>query len=109
MLTETVLTEYGYEVESVTDGCDAVQAVLSRPEGYYSAILMDIQMPIMNGYEATWAIRALNRNDVTSLPIIALSANARMEDRARAIESGMNEHVPKPIDIELLLKTLDTT
>ncbi|MBO4300043.1 MAG: response regulator [Desulfovibrio sp.] len=107
ILAKTVLTESGFDVESASDGCDAVEAVSNKPEGYFSAILMDIQMPIMNGYEPTRAIRALDRKDVASLPIIALSANARMEDKAMTLESGMNEHLAKPLDIQGLLATLD--
>ncbi len=106
-LVETVLAESGFEVESVADGSVAVEAVAKKPEGYYSAILMDIQMPVMNGYEATRAIRALDRKDVFSLPIIALSANARMDDKVLSFESGMNEHVAKPFDAEGLIATLN--
>lgn len=107
MLAETVLTESGFDVESVPDGCDAVDAVARAPQGYYAAVLMDIQMPIMNGYEATRAIRALDREDVASLPIIALSANARAEDKAKSFECGMNAHVAKPFDVEGLIATIN--
>ncbi len=107
MLAETVLTEAGFEVESVPDGCDAVDAVANTPAGYYSAVLMDIQMPVMNGYEATRAIRALNREDIVDLPIIALSANARPADRAMSFECGMNAHVAKPFDVEGLIATIN--
>lgn len=106
MLAEAVLTEFGFEVESVPDGCDAVDAVKKNPEGYYDLILMDIQMPVMNGYEATRAIRALNRDDAKHLPIIALSANARDEDKKMSIESGMNDHIAKPFDIANLIGTI---
>ncbi len=106
MLAETVLTESGFLVDSVPDGCDAVDAILSKPAGYYSAVLMDIQMPVMNGYEATKAIRSSNRKDLKRLPIIALSANARPEDTEASYESGMNAHVAKPFDVEGLINTL---
>ncbi|MBQ7456748.1 MAG: response regulator [Desulfovibrio sp.] len=106
MLAETVLEESGFLVESVPDGCDAVDIVNEKPAGYYQAILMDIQMPIMNGYEATRAIRASERKDLTTIPIIALSANARPEDKAKSFASGMNAHVAKPFDVEGLLTTL---
>ena len=102
-LAETVLTECGFEVDCVPDGCDAVDAITKKPEYYYDAVLMDIQMPIMNGYEATRAIRALNHRDAKTLPIIALSANDRVEDRKMSLESGMNAHVAKPFDIEGLI------
>lgn len=107
MLAETVLTESGFEVESVPDGCDAVEAIARTPEGYFSAVLMDIQMPIMNGYEATRAIRAMDRKDIEHLPIIALSANAREEDRNKSFESGMNAHIAKPFDVDGLIGTIN--
>ena len=105
-LAETLLEEAGFLVESVPDGCDAVEAVKNREPGYYDLILMDIQMPVMNGYEAARAIRALPRADTDTLPIIALSANAREEDRRRSMESGMNNHVAKPFDIDFLVETI---
>ena len=107
MLAETVLTESGFEVEAVPDGCDAVEAVANKPEGYYADVLMDIQMPVMNGYEATRAIRALERKDVGTLPIIALSANVRAEDKPMSFERGMNAHVAKPFDVEGLIATIN--
>lgn len=107
LMAETILTEFGFEVESVPDGCDAVDKVASTPEYYYTAILMDIQMPVMNGYEATRAIRALGRPDIPDLPIIALSANARPEDKEKSFESGMNAHVAKPFDVEGLIATIN--
>ena len=107
MMVEAVLTESGFAVESVPDGCVAVETVANKPEGYYAAILMDIQMPVMNGYEATRAIRALDREDVFTLPIIALSSNTRMDDKVLSFESGMNEHVAKPFDAEGLVATLN--
>ena len=106
MMAETILMEFGFDVESVPDGCDAVEAVKNHPEGYYIAVLMDIQMPVMNGYEATRAIRALDRKDVETLPIIALSANSRPEDKEMSFESGMNAHVAKPFDVEGLIATI---
>ena len=107
LLAETILTESGFLVESVPDGSDAVEIIKSRPVWYYDLVLMDIQMPVMNGYEATRAIRALGREDTNVLPIIALSANAREEDRKMSLESGMNFHVAKPFDIAHLISTID--
>ena len=78
----------------------------SSEEGYYDVVLMDVQMPVMNGYEATKAIRAMGRRDVKNMPIIAMTANAMEEDRQRALKSGMNAHIAKPIDIKLLMKVL---
>ena len=107
MLAETILEEAGFLVESVPDGCDAVEAINSHSPWYYDLVLMDIQMPVMNGYEATRAIRALNRADVKSLPIIALSANARDEDKRQSLQSGMNHHVAKPFDVASLISTVN--
>ena len=107
MMAETILSEFGFDVESVPDGCDAVDIVCSKPPHYYTAILMDIQMPVMNGYEATRAIRAHEREDLQTLPIIALSANARPEDKEQSFASGMNAHVAKPFDVEGLIATID--
>ena len=107
MLAETILTESGFLVESVPDGCDAVEAIKSRPPRYYDLVLMDIQMPVMNGYEATRAIRALGREDTSTLPIIALSANAREQDKRMSMDSGMDSHVAKPFDIAHLISTVN--
>ena len=106
VLAETILEEAGYLVASVPDGCDAVDAITNHPEWYYDLVLMDIQLPVMNGYEATRAIRALKREDAKTLPIIALSANARDEDRQRSMESGMNHHIAKPFDVDQLIQAI---
>ena len=105
-IAETLLEEAGFLVESVVDGCDAVEAVKNHEPGYYDLILMDIQMPVMNGYEATRAIRALPREDTARLPIFALSANSREEDIRASIECGMDRHVAKPFDIDELTQLI---
>lgn len=105
-IAEVILEEAGFEIEAAPDGTDAVSMLEKSPEGYYDAVLMDVQMPVMNGYEATKAIRAMKRRDVKSLPIIAMTANAMEEDREAAIKSGMNAHIAKPLDIELLMAVL---
>ena len=107
LLAETMLRESGFEVESVPDGCDALDAVENHPAHYYDAVLMDIQMPIMNGYEATRRIRALPREDTGKLPIIALIANAREQDKRASLENGMSAHVPKPFDLAILVDILN--
>ena len=107
MLAETVLTESGFMVESVIDGSDAVEAIKNHPPKYYDLVLMDIQMPVMNGYEATRLIRNLDRADAKVLPIVALSANARDEDKQMSLDSGMNAHVAKPFDIANLILTIN--
>lgn len=107
MLAETILEEAGFLVDSVPDGCDAVDAIQEHPMWYYDLVLMDIQMPVMNGYEATRAIRAIHREDIQSLPIIALSANAREEDKRESLACGMNNHVAKPFDVAHLISTIN--
>ena len=102
-IAEVILTEAGFLVETAPDGTDAVSMVGKSEEYYYDVILMDVQMPIMNGYEATRTIRSLPREDVKTLPIIAMTANALEEDKAAALKSGMNDHIAKPLDIELFM------
>lgn len=92
--------------EIVENGELAVERFERAGEGEFDAILMDVQMPVMNGYEATKAIRALKRKDAGEIPIIAMTANAFAEDVRDALEAGMNVHLAKPIDIELLKKTV---
>lgn len=75
--------------------------------GYYQLILMDVQMPVMNGYEATKQIRALDNRQLAEIPILAMTANAFEEDKQTALDSGMNGHIAKPINIENLFATLD--
>ena len=74
--------------------------------GEFDVILMDIMMPVMNGYEATKMIRSLDREDAKTIPIIAMTANAFTEDRIRAKEAGMNEHIAKPVDAKSLIKVI---
>ncbi len=101
-----ILEEAGFVIESAPDGTDAVSMMEKSPEGYYDVILMDVQMPVMNGYEATKAIRAMQRRDAKTLPIIAMTANAMEEDRESALKSGMNAYIAKPLDLDLLMKVL---
>jgi signal transduction histidine kinase/CheY-like chemotaxis protein len=101
-----ILSMTGIEVERAVNGSEAAERVSESEEGYYDIIFMDIQMPIMNGYDATRAIRALNRDDVKKLPIIAMTANAFTEDIQAARAAGMNEHVAKPLDLDALSKVL---
>ena len=105
-IAEVILEEAGFVIESAPDGTDAVAMIENSEEGYYDAVLMDVQMPIMNGYEATKAIRAMHRKDAKVLPIIAMTANAMEEDKEAAFKSGMNAHIAKPLNIELLMDAL---
>ena len=95
----------GFEVEWAENGQLCVEKFKESEPGFYDVILMDIRMPVMNGYEATTAIRALDRPDA-DLPIIAMTADAFSEDIQHCMECGMNEHVAKPIDIQKLMKLL---
>ena len=106
-IAEVILTEAGFVVETAPDGTDAVSMVKKSAENYYDAVLMDIQMPIMNGYEATRTIRNLSRKDVKDLPIIAMTANAMEEDKEAALTNGMNAHLSKPVDIDALIEVLE--
>ena len=107
-IAEELLTESGFVIESAEDGSIAVNMVKASEPGYYSLILMDVQMPIMNGYEAARAIRTLSDPRLSTIPIVAMTANAFDEDRQKALQSGMNAHVAKPIDVEKLMETLHT-
>lgn len=105
-IAEVILTEAGFVVEMAPDGTDAVAMVENSEEGYYDAVLMDVQMPIMDGYEATRTIRKLPREDVKNLPIIAMTANALEEDKAAALKNGMNAHLSKPLDMGTFIALL---
>ena len=91
---------------TASDGLEAVNKVSASPEGYYDFIIMDIQMPVMDGLEATRQIRLLDRQDTKDLPIVAMSANAFAEDVRLSLEAGMNEHIAKPIEIDRLYSVM---
>ena len=101
-----ILQNMGLEVERVEDGAQCVSRLEQQPAGTYDAILMDIQMPKMDGYEATQAIRALDDKEKAAIPIVAMTANAFAEDRERALAAGMNGHIAKPIDVKKLERVL---
>ena len=105
MIAQKVLEKTGFEVDVADDGTVAVEKVRGATPGQYDLILMDIQMPIMDGYEATRQIRALD-SPLAGIPIIALSANALEEDKRNSLESGMNNHVGKPFNVQKLLELL---
>ena len=100
-----ILSSHGFDVDVASDGKEAVET-LSNKDNKYDFVLMDVQMPIMDGYEATRAIRSLN-NKNANVPIIAMTANAFEEDKALALEAGMNDYITKPICFEKLLETVD--
>ncbi|MDE7479126.1 MAG: response regulator, partial [Lachnospiraceae bacterium] len=105
-IAQELLMDEGYIVETANDGSVALEMVKNAEPQYYSLILMDIQMPIMDGHKATRAIRNLENRELANIPIIALSANAFAEDYKRSIEAGMDAHVPKPINIDELQETI---
>ena len=105
-IAEFVLQNEGAEVTKAWNGQEAVELFRKSESGEFDVILMDIMMPVMNGYEATKMIRSLDREDAKEVPIIAMTANAFTEDRIRAKEAGMDEHVAKPVDVELLIKVI---
>ncbi|WP_293736364.1 response regulator [uncultured Phascolarctobacterium sp.] len=101
-----ILQNMGLEVERVEDGAQCVSRLEQQPAGTYDLIFMDVQMPQMDGYEATQAIRALDDKEKAAIPIVAMTANAFAEDRERALAAGMNGHIAKPIDVKKLEQVL---
>ncbi len=105
-IAEFVLQNEGAEVTKAWNGQETVELFRKSESGEFDVILMDIMMPVLNGYEAARMIRSLDREDAKKIPIIAMTANAFTEDRIRAKEAGMDEHVAKPVDAELLIKVI---
>ena len=101
-----VLENAGVTVTKAVNGQDALDQFAASAPGTFDAIIMDVMMPVMDGYQATRAIRQLDRPDAGSIPILAMTANAFVEDRRRAYEAGMNEHLTKPLEPEVVLRTL---
>ena len=105
-IAEFLLQNEGAEVTKAWNGQEVVTLFRESESGEFDVILMDIMMPVMNGYEATKMIRSLDREDAKKIPIIAMTANAFTEDRLKAREAGMDEHVAKPVDVGLLIKVI---
>ena len=101
-----LLTQHGFLVDTAENGAEAVETIRTSPPDTYRVILMDIQMPVMDGYAATRAIRALPDPQRASVPIIALTANAFKEDRQAAMEAGMQAHIAKPLNYDEIAETL---
>ena len=106
-IAEELIGATGASVESAEDGVQAVEKFKESAEGYYDLILMDVQMPHMDGYEATRCIRALGRSDAQKVPIFAMTANAFAEDVQKSREAGMNVHISKPLDIRAVYKQMN--
>ena len=105
-IAEFILEDMGLIVDRVEDGIQCVARMEQKPAGTYDLILMDIQMPNMDGYKATQTIRKLADEKKACIPIIAMTANAFEEDRKKALAKGMNGHIAKPVDAEKLKKTI---
>lgn len=105
-IATAILEEAGFKVDTAENGAIAVEKVTYYPEGFYDVILMDIQMPVMDGYTVTRKIRSLENKAIAKIPIIAVSANAFDEDRQTSLEAGMNGHLAKPIVVDELLEVL---
>lgn len=105
-IAQTILEDAGFIIETANNGRIAVEKMEQAVPGQYDLILMDIQMPVMNGYEATKQIRALKNPDIAAIPIIAMTANAFEEDREKSFAAGMNGHLAKPVSVETLVNTI---
>lgn len=106
-IAQEILESVGLLVDHVWDGSQAVNTLLEIEPGYYDLVFMDVQMPVMNGYEAARAIRSTDRKDLKKIPIIAMTANAFAEDVQSAMNAGMNQHIAKPLDVGQLMATLN--
>jgi CheY-like chemotaxis protein len=103
-IAEFSLQNAGAKITKAWNGQEAVEIFQASSIGDFDVILMDVMMPVMDGYEATKTIRALSREDAKTIPIIAMTANAFSEDKIKAEEAGMNEHIAKPINMKLLIR-----
>ena len=106
-IATVILSEAGFQVETAENGRKAVEMVSQSQPGHFQLVLMDVQMPVMSGYEATKLIRRLENRELANIPILAMTANAFEEDKQEALRVGMNGHISKPINIKKLLETLD--
>ena len=102
-----MLESAGAVVESACDGAEGVAKFAEEPAGYYDLLLMDVQMPVMNGYEATQKIRASAKTDARTVPIVAMTADAFAEDIIEAKKAGMNSHLAKPLNLATLVREIN--
>ena len=105
-IASEMLRELKVNVDLVTNGKECIDALLEKDAGYYDLVLMDIQMPVMDGYEATRIIRRFSDKDKRLIPVIAMTANAFEEDKQKAFQSGMNGHLAKPVEMRHLIQAL---
>ena len=106
-IEEELLAHMGFAVDSVGNGREALEKITNAPPGYYGLVIMDLEMPVMDGWEAARAIRALSDPDRAKIPIVALSASVTETDRQRSRDSGIDAHLGKPMDLALLLETIE--
>ena len=106
-IAQTLLEEQGFKVELARNGVECIDMLTTSQPGYYDLILMDVQMPLMDGYRAAISIRGMKHSSYADIPIIAMTANAFDEDKRNALWSGMNAHIPKPFNINLLFETIE--
>ncbi|MCI9173330.1 MAG: response regulator [Lachnospiraceae bacterium] len=106
-IAQVILGDAGFTIDVAGNGQIAVEMLKCSEPGYYQAVLMDVRMPVMNGYEATRAIRRLKNQELAKIPILAMTANAFEEDKKEALQAGMNGHLAKPIDVEALFQALE--
>ncbi|MBR2804091.1 MAG: response regulator, partial [Eggerthellaceae bacterium] len=106
-IAQMLLSQAGFEFDTAVDGKQALDLVSASEPGFYDVVLMDIQMPVMDGYTAAKAIRALPNPALSEIPIIAMTANAFQEDIRTAEEAGMNGHIAKPLDVTTMMNTLE--
>ena len=102
-----ILSQEGFMLETAENGQVAVDKILDAAPGYYDLVLMDIQMPVMDGYTAARTIRALEDPQKSRVPVIAMTANAFREDVKEAMASGMQAHIAKPIDVDIMMETIN--
>ena len=105
-IAQSLLEDRNFVVDCVYDGAQAVERVRTTAPGTYDVILMDIMMPVMNGLDAARAIRAMDREDCRTIPIVAMSANAFDDDLKKSVECGMNGHLSKPVEVDKLYEML---
>ena len=106
-IAEEILKSIGFATERAVDGIACIHMMQEADEEYYDIILMDIQMPNMNGYDATRTIRSLKDSEKANIPILAMTANAFEEDKREVYRCGMNGHLAKPLDMKILAATLE--
>ncbi len=106
-IAQVILGDAGFTIDIAGNGQVAVDMLKCSEPGYYQVVLMDVRMPVMNGYEATREIRQLENQELAKIPILAMTANAFEEDKKEALKAGMNGHLAKPIDVEALFQALD--